>query len=95
MRSRATRTRRIVREQLKNWRACYDTLTARELEVFERVVAGKMNKEIAGELGAAERTIKAHRAEVMRKMGAASLAELYASRIDCRSEELRGQIHRL
>lgn len=67
---------RVMREQLRNWHVRYKTLTARELEVFERVIAGKMNKEIAGDLGAAERTIKAHRARVMEKMRAASLAEL-------------------
>src|SRR5204863_6296638 len=44
---------RIVRQQFRNWRACYETLTRREVEVFNRVVAGKMNKEIASELGAA------------------------------------------
>ena len=68
--------RRVVREQLRHWRACFDTLTEREHQVFEGVVAGKLNKEIAGELGAAERTVKAHRAQVMQKMGAASVAEL-------------------
>jgi FixJ family two-component response regulator len=51
-------------------------LTECEAKVFERVVAGKMNKEIAGELGAAERTVKAHRAKVMEKMQASSLADL-------------------
>jgi FixJ family two-component response regulator len=68
--------RRVVREQLRHWRACFDTLTEREHQVFEGVVAGKLNKQIAGELGAAERTVKAHRAQVMQKMGAASVAEL-------------------
>ena len=67
---------RVLREQMKNWRSCYASLTEREQEVFKRVIAGKMNKEIAGELSAAERTIKAHRAQVMKKMQAASLAEL-------------------
>jgi FixJ family two-component response regulator len=67
---------RIAREQVGKWRACYQTLTKREQEVFERVVAGKMNKQIASELGAAERTIKAHRAQVMKKMHAASVADL-------------------
>jgi len=51
-------------------------LTPREVAIFDRVVAGKMNKEIAADLGAAERTIKAHRSMVMQKMQAASLAEL-------------------
>jgi len=66
----------VVHQKLRNWRECYDRLTRRELEVFSRVVAGKMNKEIASELGAAERTIKAHRAQVMEKMQAGSIAEL-------------------
>ena len=51
-------------------------LTAREREVFELVVAGKLNKQIAGELGIAERTVKAQRASVMAKLGAANAAEL-------------------
>jgi len=54
----------------------YETLTPREREVFAGVVAGKLNKEIAFELGTAERTIKAHRAQVMEKMQVASVAEL-------------------
>lgn len=53
-----------------------DTLTPREREVLAHVVAGRLNREIAGELGATEKTIKVHRARVMGKMGAASLADL-------------------
>jgi FixJ family two-component response regulator len=67
---------RLLRNELTKWRGCYKSLTGRELEVFQRVVAGKMNKEIASELGASERTIKAHRAQVMEKMRATSIAEL-------------------
>jgi FixJ family two-component response regulator len=52
------------------------TLTPREREVLEHVVSGQMNKQVAADLGAAERTIKAHRARVMQKMGVQSLAEL-------------------
>jgi len=52
------------------------TLTPREREVLERVVAGKLNKQIAAELGTAEKTVKVHRACMMRKMQVASLAEL-------------------
>jgi FixJ family two-component response regulator len=51
-------------------------LTPREREVFERVVRGKLNKEIAHELGTTERTIKAHRFKVMDKIQARTFAEL-------------------
>jgi FixJ family two-component response regulator len=51
-------------------------LTAREREVFDLVVAGKLNKQIAGVLGIAERTVKAQRAQVMAKLGVANAAEL-------------------
>lgn len=51
-------------------------LTPREREVLELVIAGRLNKQIAGDLGIAEKTIKVHRARVMHKMGARSLAEL-------------------
>lgn len=52
------------------------TLTPRERQVFLLIVRGKTNKQAAYELGASERTIKAHRQRVMEKLGAASLAEL-------------------
>jgi FixJ family two-component response regulator len=52
------------------------TLTPREREVLAHVVSGQPNKEIAGDLGTAEKTIKVHRARVMEKMNARSLAEL-------------------
>jgi FixJ family two-component response regulator len=55
---------------------CQASLTPTEREVFRRVVAGQPNKMIAAELGCAERTVKAHRSQVMQKMGAASLPEL-------------------
>jgi FixJ family two-component response regulator len=51
-------------------------LTARERDVFALVVAGRMNKEIAAELGTAEQTIKQHRGRVMQKLGARSVADL-------------------
>ena len=52
------------------------TLTMRERQVLEHVVSGKLNKQIAAELGTAEKTIKVHRARMMRKMEVDSLAEL-------------------
>ena len=52
------------------------TLTPREREVFSLVVTGMLNKQIAGEMGITERTVKAHRGRVMEKMQVGSLAEL-------------------
>lgn len=57
-------------------RARYERLTPREREVLALVSAGRLNKQIAGELATAERTVKFHRAHIMTKMQAASLAEL-------------------
>lgn len=54
----------------------WSRLTPRERQVFERVVRGLLNKQIAYELGAAERTIKAHRQQVMTKLGARSVPDL-------------------
>ncbi len=68
--------RRASAAEIHHWRARYHTLSVREMAVFDRVVAGCMNKDIARELGAAERTIKAHRASIMAKMHAQSVAEL-------------------
>ena len=54
----------------------YQQLTPREREVMTRVAAGLLNKQVAGELATTERTIKFHRAHIMQKMGATSLADL-------------------
>jgi FixJ family two-component response regulator len=57
-------------------KANFDSLTPREQEIMGFVTAGLMNKQIAGEIGVSEITVKVHRGNVMRKMGAKSLAEL-------------------
>jgi len=67
---------RALREQLSQFRAGYQSLTPRERQVLTRVVAGRLNKQIASELGTVERTVKAHRARVMDKMKVGSIAEL-------------------
>ncbi|MGN8342495.1 response regulator transcription factor [Pseudomonas sp. SMV71] len=61
---------------LRELRQAYETLTPREQEVLAMVVAGRMNKVIASDLGISEITVKAHRGKVMRKMNARSLADL-------------------
>jgi FixJ family two-component response regulator len=67
---------RAARRQMRELRARYEELTHREREVLALVVRGLLNKQIASELGTVERTIKAHRAQVMSKMKVRSLAEL-------------------
>jgi FixJ family two-component response regulator len=57
-------------------RACYASLTQREQEVMALVVCGLLNKQVGGELGISEITVKAHRGQVMRKMKADSLVDL-------------------
>jgi len=71
--NRASRRAREERAQIEERLA---RLTAREREVLERVVTGRLNKQIAAELGTVEKTIKVHRAHVMQKMGVRTLAEL-------------------
>ena len=70
------RNRRKDERQLSDLRARFEALTEREREVMGLVTAGLMNKQIAGELGLSEITVKIHRGHVMRKMAARSLADL-------------------
>lgn len=62
--------------RLRAFRKCYSALTPRERQVFGFVVRGRLNKQIAHELGTSERTIKAHRHNIMAKFKINSLAEL-------------------
>jgi FixJ family two-component response regulator len=70
------RETRALRSELDAARNRFAKLTPRERDVFELVVTGRMNKEIAAELGTAEQTVKQHRGRVMQKLGARSLADL-------------------
>jgi FixJ family two-component response regulator len=70
------RAKRQARAEVGDVLARLETLTLREREVLEGVVAGKLNKQIGGDLGITEKTVKVHRGRVMEKMGAGSLAEL-------------------
>jgi RNA polymerase sigma factor (sigma-70 family) len=67
---------RTARNEAERLRTALASLTSREREVFELVAAGKLNKQIAAELGIAERTVKLTRAHVMAKLGVGSAAEL-------------------
>jgi FixJ family two-component response regulator len=65
-----------LRTELESLRSRLDTLTPREFEVLEFVIAGLLNKQIGAELGVAEKTIKVHRGHMMEKLGVKSVAEL-------------------
>lgn len=70
------RERRSADGELGRLRENYESLSPREREVMALVVAGRMNKQVAGDLHLAEITVKIHRGAAMKKMGARSLAEL-------------------
>ncbi len=70
------RKRRKDEKMISNAQALFETLTPRERDVLALVAAGRMNKQIAAEIGIAEITVKIHRGHVMKKMGTRSLADL-------------------
>ncbi len=72
---RAAEQRELI-SQMALLRQRYSSLTLREREVMAHVVGGQLNKQVAGDLGIGEHTIKVHRARVMEKMGVESLADL-------------------
>jgi FixJ family two-component response regulator len=70
------RARREEHESLGSLRARLESLTPRELSILTGVAQGRLNKQIAADMGISENTVKVHRFNMMRKMGLASLAEL-------------------
>jgi FixJ family two-component response regulator len=70
------RARRESERALAGLRERYDTLSSRERDIMHHVVAGRLNKQIANDIGIAESTVKVHRTHLMRKMKARSLPEL-------------------
>ena len=83
------RSRAALRQdsEMQVLRSCYASLTSREREVMALVVSGLLNKQVGGELGISEVTVKAHRGQMMRKMKADSLPALVtmASRLGLRT----------
>ena len=69
-------SQRAARDEAHRQSARLAVLTPREREIFDRIVAGKLNKQIADDLGISLRTVKAYRAQLMEKLGVSSAAEL-------------------
>lgn len=92
-RDRETRAQRAENDLLSQRLAL---LTPRERQVFELVAAGRLNKQVAAELGTAEKTVKVHRARVMNKLGARSVVDLarIADRLQAPAEPARLDLRR-
>jgi FixJ family two-component response regulator len=67
---------RAIRQHQQHLRARYERLTDRERQVFERLIAGQLNKQVAADLNITERTIKLHRARILQKLDVDSMASL-------------------
>jgi FixJ family two-component response regulator len=81
--------------EVRTLRDCYTSLTPRERQVMALVVSGLLNKQVGGELGISEITVKAHRGKVMQKMKADSLADLVTMAVRLRLARAPGPNHRL
>jgi FixJ family two-component response regulator len=87
------RARRQEAELITDLRTRYDSLTPREREIMQLVVAGSVNKQIAGQAGLSEVTVKVHRGHVMQKMRAKSLVDLVrmADRLEITAKPARAK----
>ncbi len=82
---------RGARAHRREVQARYDRLTPREREVFAHLIGGQLNKQVAFDLGTAERTIKAHRHSVMEKLEAESITDLIGVAAELQIAPVRGQ----
>jgi FixJ family two-component response regulator len=87
---RRARAMRLEEREIADLQARLSSLTPRELEVLPLLVAGRVNKQVAGELGLSDLTVKIHRGQIMRKMRAKSLIDLVrmADKLGLRTEEI-------
>jgi FixJ family two-component response regulator len=83
----------LQRTRISELRERLDRLTAREREVFDRLITGQLNKQVGAELGITERTVKAHRASILRKLSVGSVAELVrlATTLEFAREQMLGR----
>lgn len=82
---------RMKRQRLDATRGLYERLTRREREVFGHLISGQLNKQVAFDLGTAERTIKAHRHNIMEKLGAGSMVDLVRLASELNIRPIRGE----